>query len=336
MCKHGYDVAGIDSEGAAPVMEFKDYYQVLQVSRDASADEIKRAYRKLARRFHPDVSKESGAEEKFKQVQEAYEVLKDPEKRAAYDQLGADYRPGQQFQPPPDWKSRFEFRGEPGGDAGFSDFFDHLFGGQSPFSAGPGRAGGARARGEDSHAQLDVTLEEAYAGVQRTVELSRPETVGGRVRSRTRTLRVSVPAGVSEGQLIRLAGQGGAGLGETAPPGDLYLKVHLVPHPLYAVDGRDVTLSLPVAPWEAALGATVSVPTLGGAVDMKVPAGARAGTRLRLRGRGLPGDPPGDQYVDLKIVLPPADTPRVRELYESLREETAFDPRADWAARARA
>ena len=310
-------------------MEFKDYYKVLEVARDASADEIKKSYRKLARRFHPDVSKEPQAEERFKQVQEAYEVLKDPEKRAAYDELGASYRPGQQFRPPPDWGSRFEFRGEPGGDAGFSDFFSSLFGDRSPFG-GAGRGGGGfRGRGEDSHAQLDVTLEEAFGGAQKTVDLARPEVVSGRVQSRTRTLRVTIPAGVTEGQLIRLSGQGSAGMGGDTP-GDLYLKVHVLPHPLYELEGRDVSITLPIAPWEAALGQTVSVPTLGGAVEMKIPAAARAGSRLRLRGRGLPGDPPGDQYVVLKIVVPPVTSERARDLYQQLKSESAFDPRAEW------
>ncbi len=307
-------------------MEFKDYYQVLEVARDADADAIKRAYRKLARRFHPDVSKEPKAEERFKQVQEAYEVLKDPEKRAAYDELGANYRQGQQFRPPPDWGSRFEFRGDPGGEAGFSDFFSSLFGDRSPF----GGARGFHGRGDDSHARLDVTLEEAYAGAQKTIELNRPEVVGGRVQTRSRTLRVTIPTGVTDGQQIRLAGQGGAAHGTGSPAGDLYLKVHLVPHPLYEVSGRDVTLALPLAPWEAALGATVSVPTLGGEVELKVPAGARAGSKLRLRGRGLPGEPVGDQYVVMKIVVPPVISDEERLLYERLGEVSEFAPRAEW------
>jgi len=315
-------------------MEYRDYYKVLEVPRTASADEIKRAYRKLARRFHPDVSKEANAEARFKEMQEAYEVLKDPEKRAAYDQLGSDYRPGQQFRPPPDWGSDFEFRGRgfgaPGGEqVDFSDFFSSLFGQGSPFGAAAGGRGrGARARGEDHHAQLDLTLEEAHRGVAREVTLRHPEEgADGHVALRERTLRVTVPAGVGDGQVIRLAGQGAAAPGG-GRSGDLYLKVHLLPHRLYSVDGRDVTLSLPIAPWEAALGATLSTPTLGGAVELRIPAGARSGQKLRLRGRGLPGEPPGDQYVVLQIVLPPADTARARELYEALRRELPFDPRA--------
>jgi curved DNA-binding protein len=315
-------------------MEYRDYYKVLEVPRTASAEEIKRAYRKLARRFHPDVSKEANAEARFKEMQEAYEVLKDPEKRAAYDQLGSDYRPGQQFRPPPDWGSDFEFRGRGFGAQGgehvdFSDFFSSLFGQGSPFGAAAGSRGrGARARGEDHHAQLDLTLEEAHRGVAREVTLRHPEEgADGHVALRERTLRVTVPAGVGDGQVIRLAGQGAAAPGG-GRSGDLYLKVHLLPHRLYSVDGRDVTLSLPIAPWEAALGATLSTPTLGGAVELRIPTGARSGQKLRLRGRGLPGEPPGDQYVVLQIVLPPADTARARELYEALKRELPFDPRA--------
>jgi curved DNA-binding protein len=315
-------------------MEYRDYYKLLGVSRSASGEEIKRAYRKLARRFHPDVSKEKNAEARFKEVQEAYEVLKDPEKRAAYDQLGADYRGGQQFRPPPDWAHNFEFRSgghAPGGqDAGFSDFFSSLFGAGSPFGGTEGTAGRRfRARGEDRRARLDLSLEEAYAGVSRDISLQHPEqSEDGHVLLRERTLRVTVPSGVTSGQVIRLAGQGAAGAGG-GRAGGLLLGVHLEPHRLYVVDGRDVTLELPVAPWEAALGAVVATPTLAGSVDLRIPAGARAGQKLRLRGRGLPGEPPGDQYVRLKIVLPPADDEHARAIYESMRDELPFDPRAE-------
>jgi len=309
-------------------MQFKDYYSLLGVGRDAPADEIKRAYRRLARKYHPDVSKEADAEERFKEVQEAYEVLKDPEKRAAYDQLGRDYRSGQEFRPPPDWASGFEFSGPSrGGGGGFSDFFEQLFGAGSPFAGA--RAGrGFGARGEDHHAQIELSLEQAYAGGTHPIELRHPETgPDGRVELRTRRLNVRIPPGVTDGQVIRLAGQGSAGLGQ-GRSGDLYLTVGLRPHPLFDVDRRDVALTLPVAPWEAALGATVRVPTLGGAVELRIPAGSRAGQRLRLKGRGLPGRPPGDQYVLLQIVLPPADSPGARELYERMRREMPFDPRA--------
>ena len=330
-------------------MRFKNYYEVMGVPRGATQDEIKRAYRKLARKFHPDVSKEKDAEARFKELQEANEVLKDPEKRAAYDQLGADWRQGQEFRPPPDWGKGFEFtpgRGErgsraagPGTGADFSDFFSELFGARSPFGgahgfepAGRGGAGrGFAAAGQDHVARVEIDLEDAYRGGTRTLELRTPEiTPDGHVTSKPRTLRVAIPAGVVEGQQIRLAGQGSAGMGGGAP-GDLYLEVNFRAHPMFKVDGRDVTVQLPVAPWEAALGESVSVPTLGGAVDMKLPTGARAGQRLRLRGRGLPGPTPGDQYVTLSIALPP-DSPQAREFFARMKRELAFDPRADLAA----
>ena len=322
-------------------MRYKDYYKVMGVARDASQEDIKRAYRKLARKFHPDVSKEKDAEEKFKELQEAHEVLKDAEKRAAYDQLGADWRPGQDFRPPPDWGKGFEFsrpRGGGGGGGGaeglggFSDFFSELFGERSPFGgrtqggARPGR--GFAAAGQDHVARVEIDLEDAYRGSSRNIELRSPEmTADGHVVVKPRTLRVTIPAGVTEGQQIRLAGQGSPGIGGGSS-GNLFLEVSLRPHPLFKADGRDITLALPVAPWEAALGETVSVPTLGGPVDMKLPVGARSGQKLRLRGRGLPGPTPGDQYVVLEIVLPP-DSPRVREMFEQMKRELPFDPRAD-------
>ncbi|HET7758258.1 MAG TPA: DnaJ C-terminal domain-containing protein [Steroidobacteraceae bacterium] len=329
-------------------MEFRDYYQILGVPRGGTAEQIKAAYRRLARRFHPDVSKEANAEARFKEMQEAYEVLRDPEKRAAYDQLGSDWKSGQTFRPPPDWGSGFEFGGAaPGARAGwgrggarargetredrpfdgegFSDFFSSLFGGGSPF-------GGARAHGgRDHHARFDIELEQAYHGTTRTLELKRPELkADGTLELRTHTVRVTIPAGVTDGQLIRLVGQGEAAPGGGSP-GDLYLETHLLPHRLYQVDGRDVQLTLPIAPWEAALGATVTVPTLGGPVELHIPAGAQSGQKLRLRGRGLAGKPPGDQYVQLKVVLPPADSPQAKELYEQMRSALHFDPRAGLA-----
>jgi len=324
-------------------MEYRDYYQTLGVPRTASADEIKKAYRRLARKYHPDVSKVANAEQKFKEVQEAYEVLKDPEKRAAYDQLGSDWKSGQQFRPPPDWGSGFEFRGGPRQSGsrqqeafeeaeGFSDFFSSLFGGRGfGGGAGPFSSAGARRAGRDHHARVDVDLEEAYRGTTRTLDLKRPElNSDGTLDLRTHTVRVTIPAGVTDGQLIRLAGQG------EAPPGggragDLYLEAHVRPHRLFQLDGRDVTLTLPIAPWEAALGATVKAPTLGGAVEMQIPQGSQSGQKLRLRGRGLPGQPPGDQYVQLKVVVPPASSPEAQALYEEMRRKLAFDPRADLA-----
>lgn len=320
-------------------MEYKDYYKILGIARTATADEIKKAYRRLARKFHPDVSKEANAEARFKEVQEAYEVLKDPEKRAAYDQLGSNWQQGQQFRPPPDWASGFEFRGRPSGgqqdfEGGFSDFFSSLFGGgaESPFSQQHDPFGQPRARrpraGRDSHARVDLDLEEAYQGGTRTFELQRPQAkADGTVELQNHTVKVTIPRGVTDGQRLRLAGQG-----EPAPgggrAGDLYLEIHIRPHRLYQLDGRDVTLQLPIAPWEAALGGTITVPTLGGSVEMRIPPGAQSSQKLRLRGRGLPGDPPGDQTVQLKIVTPPASTPQARALYEQMRRELAFDPRA--------
>jgi curved DNA-binding protein len=316
-------------------MEYRDYYQLLGVARTATAEEIKKSYRRLARKYHPDVSKEKDAEQKFKEVQEAYEVLKDPEKRAAYDQLGSEWKSGQQFRPPPDWASGFEFSGgaRPGAGGaqgfdgeGFSEFFSSLFGGGSPFG---GSARGGPRQGRDHHARIDIDLEEAFGGGTRTLELKRPDMkADGSLDMRAHTVRVSIPAGVTDGQLIRLAGQGERAGGARA--GDLYLEVHVRAHRLYQLDGRDVTLTLPIAPWEAALGATVTVPTLGGPVDMQVPSGAQSGQKLRLRGRGLPGQPPGDAYVQLKIVVPPASSPQARAVYEEMRTKLGtFDPRAD-------
>ena len=318
-------------------MEYRDYYNVLGVARTAAAEDIKKSYRRLARKYHPDVSKEKDAEQKFMEVQEAYEVLIDPEKRAADDQLGSDWKSGQQFRPPPDWASGFEFSGgsraRGGGRAhafeeeGFSDFFSSLFGGASPFGAS-GRH--QQQAGRDHHARIDIDLKEAFGGGTRTLDLKRPELKSdGTLELRSHAVRVTIPAGVTDGQLIRLAGQG-----EPAPgggrAGDLYLELHVRPSRLYQLEGRDVTLTLPIAPWEAALGATVTVPTLGGAVEMQVPAGAQSGQRLRLRGRGLPGSPAGDAYVQLKIALPPADSAAARSLYEEMRAKLgSFDPRAD-------
>jgi curved DNA-binding protein len=325
-------VSPIEVEPSVP--EFKDYYKILGVARDAPQDEIKRVYRRLARKYHPDVSKEAHAEERFKEVQEAYEVLKDAEKRAAYDQLGTNWRSGQEFRPPPDWGRDFEFSTAGGAEDGaFSDFFASLFGQRSPFGqARGGRARGFSAAGEDHVAQIQIDLEDSFNGGAQTIELKAPQLgEDGRVSVKPRTLRVTIPAGISEGQRIRLAGQGSAGMGG-GPAGDLYLEVRFRPHRLFQVDGRDVTLTLPVAPWEAALGATVQTPTLAGPVDLRIPPNAKAGQKLRLKGRGLPASgqsPAGDQYVVLKIVLPSADSPQARALYEQMQRELPFDPRSE-------
>lgn len=312
-------------------MEFKDYYQILGIDRDATQDEIKRAYRKLARKYHPDVSKEPQAEERFKEVGEAYEVLKDPEKRAAYDQLGANWKAGQDFRPPPDWDQGFEFHG--GGftsaDAEqFSDFFESLFG-RGGFARG---YGGTRreyhARGEDTYAKVLIDLEDAYHGATRTLSLKHTELgPDGRPQVKTRALNVRIPKGVRQGQHIRLAGQGGAGLGKGAA-GDLYLEVEFRPHRFYKVEGKDVYLTLPVAPWEAALGATVKVPTPAGVVDVKIPPNSSGGRKLRLKGRGIPAREPGDFYVVLQIALPKAETDTARQAYREFERALAFNPRA--------
>lgn len=305
-------------------MEFKDYYKILGVERTATADEIKRAYRKLARTYHPDVNKEPGAEARFKEISEAYEVLSDPQKRAAYDQLGRGWQAGQDFTPPPDWAAGFEFspsRFSTEEVAGFSDFFSSLFGNFTR------RASAGRARGEDRHAKIVIPLEDAFHGATRTITLRVPELdAQGRVALREHTLKVRIPKGIREGQLIRLAGQGAPGIGG-APGGDLYLEVHFDPHALYRVEGHDLSLTLPIAPWEAALGATVKAPTPTGVVEVKIPAGARSGQKLRLRGRGIPSDPPGDLYLVLEVVLPPADTERARQFYRMMAQELAFNPR---------
>ncbi|HEY8510212.1 MAG TPA: DnaJ C-terminal domain-containing protein [Steroidobacteraceae bacterium] len=316
-------------------MEYRDYYKILGVQRNATDEEIKKAYRRLARKYHPDVSKEKNAEEKFKEVQEAYEVLRDKEKRAAYDQLGSQWKAGDQFRPPPGWGRGFEFRAGPDMDfegMGFSDFFSTLFGGGGPFAGTAGARARSQSRpGRDLQAQTEITLEEAFHGTQRTLEVRKPEyKPDGTVETRTQTVRVSIPAGITDGQMLRLAGQGSPGIGG-GRAGDLYLEVRIRPHDRYQLNGKDVTLTLPVAPWEAALGATVAVPTLGGPVEMRIPAGAQSGQKLRLRGRGLPGNPPGDQLVQLKIVVPPANSPKARALYEQMQRELPFDPRADFA-----
>ena len=311
-------------------MEYRDYYKIMGLERTATQDEIKRAYRKLARKYHPDVSKEKDAEIRFKEVGEAYEVLKDPEKRAAYDHLGANYQAGQEFHPPPDWDSGFEFRGGgfTGADAGFSDFFEQLFGQQFQ-GAHATRGAQYRARGEDHHAKVVVDLEDAFVGATRSISLQSPGLdEHGQMHLTPRTLNVKIPKGVKEGQLIRLVGQGLPGMGQGAA-GDLYLEIHFKPHRYYRVEGRDLHMQLPVAPWEAALGANVKAPTPGGTVDLKIPAGSNSGSKLRLKGRGIPGNPAGDIYVTLSVVTPPATTAQAREAYQDMASKLAFNPRAE-------
>ncbi|HVL75594.1 MAG TPA: DnaJ C-terminal domain-containing protein [Noviherbaspirillum sp.] len=310
-------------------MEFKDYYQVLGVKRDATADEIRKAFRRLARKYHPDVSKEPEAETRMKEVNEAFAVLSDPEKRAAYDQVGQGMRAGQEFRPPPNWDSGFEFSGAGFSQAdanGFSDFFSELFGHQ--MGGARRRAhGGFRMRGEDHHAKIVLDIEDAYHGPTRSVTLRAPATDAlGHVMLSERTLNVDIPKGIREGQMIRLTGQGSPGAGG-GPNGDLFLEVHFAPHPRYRAEGRDVYARLPLAPWEAALGATVQATVPDGAVELRIPPGTQSGKKLRLKGRGLPGNPPGDLYLVADIVLPPATDPAARALYERMARELRFDPR---------
>ncbi|MEQ1654526.1 MAG: DnaJ C-terminal domain-containing protein [Nitrospira sp.] len=305
-------------------MEFKDYYKLLEIDRTATADDIKSAYRKLARKYHPDVSKEPGAEARFKEIGEAYEVLQDPEKRAAYDQLGNRWRAGQEFTPPPEWGAGFEFTS--GGDSAaegtdYSDFFSTLFGNFSRHGAS------TRAHGEDHHAKIFIDLEDAFHGGTHTMTLRSPQAdAQGRVVLRERSLNVQIPKGIRESQHIRLAGQGAPGIQGTTP-GDLYLEIHFHPHPLYQVQGRDLSLSLPIAPWEAALGAAVKSPTPTGVVEVKIPPGSQSGQKLRLKGRGIPGDPAGDLYFALNVVLPKADTEPAQQIYQTMARELAFNPR---------
>jgi curved DNA-binding protein len=314
-------------------MEFKDYYQVLGVARDAPADEIKKAYRKLARKYHPDVSKEPDANTRMKEVNEAWAVLSDPGKRAAYDQVGRGYQPGQDFRPPPDWDAGFEFPGggfSPGEAAGFSDFFSELFGRMNGARARgfEGGAGGFQARGQDHHARVLLDIEDAYDGATRQITLRAPRLdEAGHVKVEDRTLDVRVPKGVHAGQMIRLAGQGSPGMGG-GPAGDLLLEVAFKPHPRFRVDGRDLHVRLPLAPWEAALGAVVPVETPGGQLEVRIPPGAQSGRQMRVRAKGIPAATPGDLYLDLQVVVPPADSPKARELYEAMQRELAFDARA--------
>lgn len=299
-------------------MEYKDYYQALGVEKTATEDQIKKAYRTLIRKYHPDVSKEADAEKRTKELNEAYGVLGDAEKRAAYDQIGRGHRAGQEFHPPPGW-------GAGGESFSDNDFFADLFsnvGGRR--RAGPG---GFQRRGEDSHATIVIDLADSYHGATRTISLRMPQRDGqGRVVSHERTLDVNIPKGVMPGQQLRLSGQGHSGTGGGAA-GDLYLEIGFKADARYRIEGRDVYESVPVTPWEAALGARIEVATPSGKVEVGVPTGSQTGRKLRLKGRGLPGHPVGDLYLLLDVVLPAADTARAKELYETMAREMAFDPR---------
>lgn len=310
-------------------MEFKDYYKIMGVARDATQDEIKRGYRQLARKYHPDVSKAPDAEARFKALGEAYAVLKDIEKRAAYDQLG-HWQAGQEFRTPPDWNTGFDFAGD-GSDSKrpeeFGDFFEALFG--RGFAAGRSGHPASHTRGEDRHAKVLIDLEDAYAGATRTISLKTPSTdEKGHLSMRAHKLNVVIPRGVYAGQHIRLTGQGAPGI-DAGNAGDLYLEIGFNPHAHFRVEHRDVYLDLPMAPWEAALGATVKVPTPNGMVEMKIPAGSLAGSKLRLKGLGIPGSTPGHFYAVLQIALPAATDDATRTFYRSMGEQfDAFNPRA--------
>lgn len=305
-------------------MKYKDYYAVMGVPRSATEAEIKKAYRKLSRKFHPDLNKEADAEARFKEIGEAWQVLKDPEKRAAFDALGTGFKDGDEIRRRPDVSDDFAYQGGTQSQD-INDFFSDLFGRHSRHSS---RSRPPEGPGEDLHAKVFVSLEDIYNGAQRTFTVQVPVIDDqGQVTYQTRTLDVAIPKGILDGQRLRLTGQGGAGVGN-APRGDLYLEISLEPHKRYRVEGRDVTIELPLAPWEAALGTEVIVPTPSGQVTVTVPPGSSAGRRLRLRGRGIPGNPSGDFYVMLAIALPPADTDEKKAAYVAMREAFDFAPRA--------
>ena len=311
-------------------MEYKDYYEILGVDRNASQDGIKRAYRNLARKYHPDVNKNADAETKFKDIGEAYEVLKDPEKRTAYDQFGSNWQTGQEFKPPPNWDAGFQFSGSnfrQADSSGFSDFFEELFG-HTRFAGADQRSTTFRMRGENQHAKIVIRLEDAFHGSKQTITLSRAKVdEQGHVRSEPQTLHITIPKGIIEGQHIRLEGQGMQGVGG-GPNGDLFLEIAFAEHSQFKVKGRDIFHTLHITPWEAALGTTLTVPTLGGNVDLKIPPGSQGGRKLRLKDRGISSaKKQGDQYVILRIVVPEAKTEEQKKLYQDMARIMPSNPR---------
>lgn len=318
-------------------MEFKDYYKVLGVEPAADTKAIKAAYRKLARKYHPDVSEQHDAEDRFKEVTEAYEVLGDAKKRAEYDELrqyGGQH--GQQFRPPPGWESTaggFEGGFTQFGGEDFSDFFETIFGGGRRQRSGPRRSGGAfSSRGQDVEIDMPIFLEDTLSEESKQINYSLPHynVDGSRLEDIKKTLKVKIPKGVSNGERIRLKGQGAPGLGD-GPNGDLYLRIRLVPHPLFDVEGHNLVITVPLTPWEAALGTKVTVPTLQGKIQLTIPPDSQSGRRLRIKGKGLAGKTgQGDLYAVLNVVMPPQTTPESRALWEKLADTARFDPRAEW------
>jgi curved DNA-binding protein len=316
-------------------VKYQDYYQILGVPRDAEKSDIKKAYRKLARRYHPDVNSEADAEDKFKEVNEAYEVLKDSDKRQAYDRFGADWKHGQQFDGGGFQGGGFQGGGFQGGShssdgisgGDFSDFFESIFGGDfqqgggSPFQQGQQRQQRQR-RGADLQLKLDITLEEAFNGGSKTIQFAK--TPGS---AEMKKLKITIPKGVSQGQKIRLAKQGQAAP-HAGEPGDLYLEMNILPHRLFRLDGRDVILRLPLTPWEAAAGASLKVPTLSGSVELKIKPGMQSGQKMRLKGKGLTGPPAGDQFVEIMIQTPPADSDAAKQFYQDMQAQFDFNPRS--------
>lgn len=324
-------------------VKFRDYYEILGVQRTASQEEIQRAYRKLARKYHPDVNKAANAEDKFKEINEAYEVLKDPEKRKKYDQLGPDWKTGQDFRPPPGWESQFGGFGQGGGQGGFqwstggggggfSDFFETLFGGRGfrdTFRGGRQREPAWEQTGADQEAEIRISLEDAFEGATKSIALqSQTVTPGGQLSVQEKNYEVKIPKGILPGQKIRLSGQGGAGSGGGAR-GNLYLKIDIEANPLFRLEGRDLYVDLHLSPWEAVLGCEVPIPTPAGSVNLKIPAGTQTGQKLRLRGRGMPNPrgTDGDLYAVVSIVVPRNPTEREKALFEELRRASGFDPR---------
>ncbi len=312
-------------------MQFKDYYETLGVGRDAGADAIKRAYRKLARKYHPDVSKEPNCEAQFKDVQEAYEVLKDADKREAYDRLGPHWKHGDNFTPPSDEGPHANYRNAGFTDtADFSDFFAQVFSDRQGRQQARGE--GFQMRGQDRSLRIQISLLDSYQGASRTLSFAVPELdARGEVRQIPKTVNVTLPKGVTAGQRIRLAGQGGPGF-NGGPAGDLFLEVEFEPDRHFHAEGRDIYLELPITPWEAALGAKVVVPTLGGKVELSIPPGSQAGRKLRLSGRGLPARPAGDQFVVLTVFIPEARDEEQRAVYREMARLMPTDPRADLRA----